>query len=172
MAATTFDTAVVKKMVDQALDFAAREVGHQARAQTMAALKNGDCSVCGYVLHGLAHEVATYLGSVDSSVKAIYTYEPEYATGADGPMPDQPNLSPAISMLAWVDRKSAALVSVVNILSSAVTEELKRFGCPKANALCHTLDVELVDEDQVLGRIGYGALIDSVYVRPMEIWRR
>jgi len=32
--------------------------------------------------------------------------------------------------------------------------------------------VKMVDDDEVLGRLGYGALINSIYVRPMEIWRR
>jgi len=172
MSATTLDSAVMKRMMEHALDFAAEKAGHKGREQTIAALKRGDCSVCKYMCHGLTQEVAEYLGSVDSSVKAVYTYEPEYATGAEGPMPDQPNLSPAISMIAWVDRKSAALASVVSILSSAVAEELRRLGCPKANALCHTLDVKIVGDDEVLGRLGYGALINSIYVSPMEIWRR
>jgi len=172
MSATTFDSAVMKRMMEHALDFAAEKVGHKGREQIIAALKRGDCSVCEYMRHGLAQKVGEYIGSVDSSVKAVYTYEPEYATAADGPIPDRPNLSPAISMIAWADRKSAALAVVVNILSSAVAEELRRFGCPKANALCHTLDVRIVDDDEVLGRLGYGALINSIYVRPMEIWRR
>ena len=172
MSATTFDSAVMKRMMEHALDFSGEKVGHEDREQTIAALKRGDCSVCEYMRHALAQEVAGYLGSVDSSVKAVYTYEPEYATGAEGPIPDRPNLSPAISMIAWVDHKSAALASVVNILSSAVAEELRQLGCPKANALCHMLDVEVVDDDAVRGRIGYGALINSIYVRPVEIWRR
>lgn len=172
MSATTFDSAVMKRMMEHALDFSAERVGHEDREQTIAALKRGDCSVCEYMRHALTQEVAEYLGSVDSSVKAVYTYEPEYATGAEGPIPDRPNLSPAISMIAWVDHKSAALASVVNILSSAVAEELRQLGCPKANALCHMLDVKVVDDDEVQGRIGYGALINSIYVRPLEIWRR
>ena len=172
MSATTFDTAVMKRMMEHALDFSGEKVGHEVREQTIAALKRGDCSVCEYMRHALTQEVAGYLGSVDSSVKAVYTYEPEYATGAEGPIPDRPNLSPAISMIAWVNRKSAALSSVVTSLVSALAEEFRQLACPKANALCCMLDIKLVDDKEVQERTGYGALIGSLYVRPLEIWRR
>jgi len=34
------------------------------------------------------------------------------------------------------------------------------------------LDVRLVDDKEVQERTGYGVLIGSLYVRPLEIWRR
>ena len=172
MSATALDTTVMKRILEEALDFGGQKAGHKGVEETLGALKRGDCSICEYVRYGLAQQVAQYLGSVDRSVKAVYTYEPEYATGVEGSVPNRPSLSPAISMIAWVDHKSAALTSVVSILGSAVSEELQRLGCPKANALCHMLDVRVVDDTEVLGRTGYGALIDSVYVRPTEVWRR
>ena len=172
MSAITFDSAVMRRMVEHAVDFSTQKVGHKSREQTLEALQQGDCTVCEYLRYGLAQEVAKYLGSVDHTVKAVYVYEPEYATAGDGSVPDRSNLSPGISMIIWASRKNAALSSVVNLMSSALTEEIKRLACPKANALCHMLDAHVVDDDEVLGRTGYGALIDSFYVRPMEIWHR
>jgi hypothetical protein len=112
------------------------------------------------------------LGSVDDTVKAIYTYEPEYATSTDEAIPDRPNLSPGINLIAWVSRKSAALSSVVASVSLALAEEHKRLACPKANALCHELDVKVADDGEVERRTGYGALILSLSVPPIEIWHR
>ena len=172
MSVSTLDTAVVTGMMEDAIRFCANKTGLKGRDQTVEALHCGDCSVCEYLRYGLAQEVAKYLGSVDHTVKAVYVYEPEYATAGDGSVPDRSNLSPGISMIIWASRKNAALSSVVNLMSSALTEEIKRLACPKANALCHMLDAHVVDDDEVLGRTGYGALIDSFYVRPMEIWHR
>ncbi len=172
MSVNTLDTATVTGMMEEAIEFCAKKTGLNGRDQTIEALRCGDCSICEYLRYGLAERVSEYLGWVDDTVKAIYTYEPEYATNMDGPLPDRPHLSPGISMIAWVNRKSAALSSVVTSLGSALAEEFRQLACPKANALCCMLDVKLVDDKEVQERTGYGALIGSLYVRPLEIWRR
>jgi hypothetical protein len=172
MSAITFDTAIVTGMMEDAIEFCAEKTGLQGSEQVLQALRCGDCSVCEYLRYGLAKQVAEYFGSVDDTIKAIYTYEPEYAASADEPIPGQPNLSPAISLIAWVSRKSAALSSVVASVNSALTEECRRFACPKANALCYEIDVKVADDNEVQRRTGYGALINSLFVHPMEIWQR
>jgi hypothetical protein len=172
MSAATFDSTKMKEMMERALKFGAHKLGHHDVQRTLSALGHGDCVACEYVRYGLAQEIAEYIGSVDSSVKAVYTFEPEYATGVDGREVGRPGLSPAISMIAWVDHKSAALSSVVDILAEAVAQEMKQLACPKANALCRMLDVKVVEDDEVQGRLGYGALINSLYMPPLEVWHR
>ena len=172
MTAITFDTTVVRDMFENAIEFCAEKTGLNGRAQVLERMRCGDCSVCGYVRYDLAKEVAEYLGSVDDTVRAVYFYEPEYATSMDESLPDEPDLAPGISLVAWVSRKSAALSSVVGAVGAALAQEQKQFGCPKANALCYQLDVKVADDDEVRRQAGYGALIQSLYVRPTEIWRR
>jgi len=172
MSALKFDNSIVTNMVEEALKFCAAKAGLKGKKQAVEALHRGDCSICEYLRYALAKGVAEYLGSVDDTIQAIYTYEPEYATGVDEPIPGRPNLSPGFNLIARVSRKSAALSSVVASVSSALVEEYRRLGCPKANALCSELDVKVVDDDEVQKRTGYGALISSLYVRPIEIWRR
>lgn len=172
MPAIKFDSTIVTGMMEDAIEFCAKKTRFKDRERVLGALRCGDCSVCEYLRYGLAKGVAEYLGSVDDTVKAVYIYEPEYATSVDGPIPGRPNLSPGISLIAWVSRKSAALSSVVASVRSALAEEYRQLACPKANALCYELDVTVADDDEVQRRTGYGALISSLYVRPMEIWRR
>ena len=172
MTAITFDTTVVRDMFENAIEFCAEKVGLNGRDQVIERMHCGDCSVCGYVRYDLAKGVAEYLGSVDDTVRAVYFYEPEYATRMDESLPEEPGLAPGISLIAWVSRKSAALSSVVGAVSTALAQEHKQFGCPKANALCYQLDVKVADDDEVQRRAGYGALIQSLYVRPTEVWRR
>jgi hypothetical protein len=167
-----FENAMVTNMVEEALEFCAEKAGLKDREQVRGVLLTGDCCVCEYLRYGLAQKVAEYLGSVDNTIQAIYTYEPEHATSADGAIPDRPNLSPGFNLIARVSRKSAALSSVVASMRAAMAEEYRHLGCPKANALCSELDLRAVDEDEVEKRIGYGALISSLYVRPIEVWHR
>jgi hypothetical protein len=172
MSAFRFDNTIVTRKMDEALEFCAEKAGLKGKEQAREALRNGDCCVCEYLRYALAQGVAEYLGSVDDTIKAVYTYEPEYATSLDEPIAARPNLASGLNLIAQVHRKSAALSSVVASVRSALAEEYSRLGCPKAVPLCSDLDVQVVDEDDVQKRIGYGALIKSVYVRPMEVWRR
>ncbi len=169
MATIRFDTAVVAEMMEDAIKFCGKKTGMTDSAQIMEALHRGDCSICEYLHYGLAKGVAEYLGSVDDTVKAVYSYEPEYATSTDEPIR---SLTPRINLIAWVSRKSAALSSVVAAMNSALTMEYKGLACPKANALCGELDVKVADDSEVQRRTGYGALIGSFHVRPIEIWQR
>ncbi len=172
MSAIRFDSATVTKMMDQAMEFCAQKAGLQGTAKAIEAVRSGDCCVCEYLRYALAQRVAEYLGSVDDTITAIYTYEPEYATTVDEPVPGRPNLSPGVNLIARVSRKTAAFSSVVAAVQSALAQEYGRLGCPKANAMCCGLDVKVADDDDVHRGIGYGALINSLYVRPIEIWHR
>ncbi|NOR84401.1 MAG: hypothetical protein GQ526_13015 [Ardenticatenales bacterium] len=172
MCAITFEKSEVTKMMEEAIAYCSEKAGLGGKEQARKALQSGDCCVCEYMRHAMAQSMAEYLGSVDDTIKAVYTYEPEYATSMDEPIPGRPNLSPGFNLIARVSRKSAALSSVVASLRSALADECKRLGCCKANALCFELDVQVVDEGEVQKRTGYGALINSVYVRPLEVWSR
>ena len=167
-----FDNVIVTNMLAEALEFCAQKAGLKDKEQARDALHAGDCCVCEYLRYALTQRVAEYLGSVDNTIQAIYTYEPEQATRVDEAIPARPNLTPGFNLIARVSRKSAALSSVVASMRSALAEEHRRLGCPKANALCSELDVRAVDQDEVERRTGYGALINSLYVRPIEVWHR
>ena len=167
-----FDNAIVTNMVEEALVFCAGKAGLKDKKQAGDVLLTGDCCVCEYLRYALAQKMAAYLGSVDDTIRAVYTFEPEEATCGDEAIPARPNLSPGFNLIARVSRKSAALSSVVASLRSALAEEYQRLGCPNATALCSELDVRAVDEDEIETRTGYGALIDSLYVRPIEVWHR
>ncbi len=172
MSTLRFGNAVVANMVEEALESSAEKAGLEDKEQARRVLLAGDCCVCEYLRYALSKKMAEYLGSVDDTIQAVYTYEPEQATGGDEALPARPNLSSGFNLIARVTRKSAALSSVVASLRSALAEEHRRLGCPNANALCSELDVRVVDEDEVEKRAGYGALIRSFYVRPMEVWHR
>ena len=172
MSGVRSDNVAVADMVAAAIKFSAEKVGRQSQDEVLAALRAGDCTVCDYLRTGLANEIARYLGSVDDTIKAVYHYDPEHATSLDEPISERSHQSPGIHLIAWTSQKSAALASVISLLSLAVAEEHGRLGCPKANALCYRLNIQVVDDTEVNSRLGYGALINSLYVRPVQIWRR
>ena len=172
MTAITFEKSMVSRMLEEALEFCAEKSGFNGKDKALKALGGGDCCVCEYLRYSLSKSVAEYLGSMDDGITAVYTHEPEYASGADTLGAGQSRAHPGLNLIVRVNRKSAALSSVVASLGAVLAEELKQLGCPNATVLCRELDVKLADEQDVQKRIGYGALIDSLYVRPIEIWHR
>ena len=172
MSTLRFENAIVADMVEEALEFCAEKVGLKDKEQARRVLLTGDCCACEYLRYALAQKMAEYMASVDDTITAVYIFEPEQATGGDAAIPSHPRLSPGFNLIVRVSRKSAALSSVVASLRAALAAEFARLGCPKANALCSALEVGVVDEDEVEKRTGYGALINSLYVRPIEVWHR
>lgn len=172
MSVTTFDKSLVTNMMEEAIRFCTEKMGFKGKERTMKVLHNGDCRACEYMRYALAQRLAEYLGSMDDTIKTIYTYEPEYATSVDVAIPGRPNLTPGFNLIVEVSRKSAALSSLVASVNSALAEVCKQLGCPTATALCYELDVGVANDDDVQRRVGYGALISSLHVRPIEIWHR
>lgn len=165
--AITFDKAIVTGMMEDAVEFCAAKAGLKDKGRVLEAVRRADCAVCEYLRHGLARKVAEYLGSVDETVRSVYTYEPEYAVGGDEPMS-----SSGVNLIAQVTRKSAAFSSVVAALNAALAAECKKLACPRANGTCYALDVKVADDDEACRRVGYGFLIHSFHVRPLVIWQR
>lgn len=163
----SFDKSIVADMIEEALTFSAAKTRTGTKEKALDRVLQGDCSVCEYMRYGLAKGIAQYLGSIDDTVKAVYVYEPEYATDEE-----MVGLSFSINLLAWVQRESAALNSIVAGLDAALMEERKRLLCPDATAECFSLDVKVADDDEVRRRRGYGALVNSIFVRPTKVWGR
>ncbi len=168
MGTVTIDATAIGSMLGNALAFCAQKTGLQD-GEALEAIRQGDCSVCSYLRYGLSKEIGAYLGDIDASVQAVYTYEPEYSIGLDDLYRA---LDRGINLVVCVDRRSAALTSLVGSLEDGFREARGRLVCPKANGSCHLLDVKVADEEEVASGRGYGALISSIYVRPLRIWAR
>lgn len=164
----TIDATAIGDMVDNALAFCAQKT-RLPSGEALEAIRNGDCSVCGYFRYGLSKEIGAYLGNIDDSVQAVFTYEPEYSTGLgnlDGV------IDRGINLIVSVDRASAALSSLIASLEDGFKDAREQLVCSKANGSCHALDVKVADEQEVVSRRGYGALISSIHVSPLEVWAR
>ena len=171
MSAMMFENALVTSMVEEAIAFCAEKTGAKTREEVVDAVSNGDCAACDYLKYSLAKKVGECLGSMDETIKAIYIYEPEYGAGVDNHLENSLGLRSGINLVAWVERKTAALSSIVASLNEALVEACKRLGTSE-NGLRYLLDVQLADDNEVAKRRGYGALVQSMYVRPTEVWSR
>jgi hypothetical protein len=173
MGTVTIDATAISKMIEDALAFSSQLSGLEDGEQALQAIGGGDCCVCSYLRYGLCKELGQYLGGIDASVRAVYAYEPEHCTGVAGALDDREGERfRGINLLVSVDRRSAALTSILASLEDAVCEATGFLVCPEGSGPCYMLDVKVADEGELSTRRGYGALVSSIHVRPLRIWAR
>jgi hypothetical protein len=172
-----FNVQVDQDLTDQMVEQAISECAERAFAgdirRVRHALLQGQCEHCEIVTDSLARQIAGFLGQVDKTVKAIYRYEPVGDAQA-GPASNG-GASPGhsgINLVAWVERKSAALGALVDTLETALSASQTKVGCVKATSGCSTLDLQMVDDRDVREKRGFGVLVDSQYLEVKAVWQR
>lgn len=151
-----------------ALDFTAARLGLVNRQAVIRQLQIRDAQAFQYMNYGLARQVAQTLGMMDETVRTVYLFDEEA-------MPEEfilgrRSLVLSLHLIAWVERKTQALAALIQALDRSLVA-----ACQTVldnNALEHVLDVQLVDDGEVQKRVGYAALMTSMYNLPMRIWER
>jgi len=173
MTTVQMDQALADRIVEKAITFCAdKKLSGDVQEATLA-LEQGRCDVCSFFADSLIRQVSAYLGEMDKTVRAIYKVEPEYASlrpqaGVRGVA----GRRTGITLIAWVDRKSAALSSLSATLEAVLSESRRKIGCKNASPACRTLAVQMIDDRDVQEWRGYAMLANSMYVRSMQVWSR
>lgn len=173
MSTVQIDQALADTMVQNAIVYCAEKKYSGDIQEAAQALRQGRCDICEYLSESLIRQVGEYLGKVDKTVRAIYKYEPEYITMR--PIPGNPTKNgrrAGINLIAWVDRKSAALNALGDTLETVLSESRRKVGCKNAQPACFTFDVQSVDQRDIVERRGYGVVVNSLYVRSTQVWMR
>jgi hypothetical protein len=173
MPTVQLDQALADTMVQNAIAYCAEKKYSGDVREATQALRQGRCDICGYLSESLIRQVGEYLGQVDKTVRAIYRYEPEYVTMRPSPGNQAKNGRRAgINLVAWVDRKSAALNALGDTLETVLSESRRKISCKNAQPACFTFDVQLVDQNDVTERRGYGVVVNSMYLCSTQVWAR
>ena len=173
MATEQMDQALADEMIGRAIAYCgSTKFGGDAR-EAMLALRHGRCDVCSIVSNRLVQEVGEYLGQTDRMVKSVYWIEPENSLARPKPGSRLAGGRRAgINLVAWVDRKSAALVALGSTLENALAECLRDFDCKNSTPACYVMQIELVDDREVRDRRGYGVFVTDPYLRSTRVWQR
>lgn len=142
-------------------------------AQVRQALKQGRCDVCQVFTDHLVYQLGQYLSRVDKTLKAVVKYEPEPDSlkPQSRAHPEAP-IHGGVNLIAWVDRKSAALSSLNATLETELASARMKLGCPNALPACYMLDIQAVDDHEVLDGRGYGLVVNQPFFRSVQVWRR
>jgi len=160
-------TNIAEEALNQALTFCAQKMCLSDSDAVLDHLRQGDCTARRYYDYALARGIATQLGTLAKDVRGIYIYDYD-ATPEDACFGDAS--SPLVHLIVWAERKTAALHSLASALDQALVRlYADRVGTP---GLRNLLDVQVVDDADVEHRVGYGAMLSSLYRRPIQIWER
>jgi hypothetical protein len=166
------DQDLTDKMVEKAISECAEIAFAGDARRARRALLQGKSEYCKYLVDSLVRQISEFLGQVDKTVKAIYLYEatgdPQSAPASNDEIPD----CSGINLVAWVDRKSAALSALVDTLETALIASQIKTGCADAIPGCSTLDLHMVDDRDVREQRGFGLLVKSQYLRVKPVWQR
>ncbi len=161
-------TGIAQAILSEALEFCASKLGLEDPQAAAEHLHRRSSDAYNYFQYGLAKSVAEHLSEVDESVKAVFLYEEE-ATPDDLCF-GQAKRTPLIHLIVWAEVRTAALQSLLTGLDRALVQMVAEIlGYPKL--LC-VLDAQVIDDTDVENRTGYGALLSSLYHRPLEVWKR
>jgi hypothetical protein len=152
--------------LDRALGYTAAQMEFTDPEFAVGHIRQGDRAACEHFQYALAGQVAEYLHAFDQNVRSVHLYDCD-ATPEDTIFNPQPQNS-LLHLIVRTDRKSSALGALIQAFDRALAVCYgRRLATPQ---ISYVLDVQLVDEDEVRNRTGYGALLSSIYLRPTLIW--
>lgn len=151
-----------------ALDFCAKKMGLASRHAVADRLQIGDSKADEYYRYSIAKQIVEYLGALDEQITAVYIVDYD-ASPNDFCLGEGPPIS-LITLLVRVKQKTQDLDSLIERVNHALAQcYADMIGLPQ---LAHLLDVQVVEDQDVKNRVGYGAMFSSLYNRPIQIWER
>jgi len=138
----------------------------------LQALRQGRTDVCREFAESLGKQISEYLGRMDKNVRAVFRYQ------ADEEQPHAHDFrkssewwKSSINLVAWVSRKSAALVALVATLENMLLESQQRLIWKSPSEPPHiSLDVKMVDDSEIDEQRGAGVIAVSKIVHSVQMW--
>ena len=153
----------------QALCYCAEKMDLDGPQAVVERVRQGDGAAHGYYVYSVAKQVAETIGSLDENVWAVYIFDCE-ATPEDECLGEVCRGAPLIHLLVWTQRKTAALCALASALDRVL---IQTYACaPGEGRPASLLDVQVIDDADIGRRSGYGALLCSMYNRPIQVWGR
>jgi len=172
MTTEQIDQGLAEKLIETAVDSCAEAFFAGNTDWAVQALRQGREDVCGAFLDSLGVQIAAYLGGMDKTVKGIFRYDADVDNSQDVQVnAPTPGWRGSINLVAWVNRKSAALAALAATLDSSLEESQRTliWRSPEATSGI-SLDVAMVDDDDVEEQRGMGVIAQNKIIQTTQVW--
>jgi hypothetical protein len=172
MTTEQIDQVLADKMIENGLELCAETFFTGNTDWALQALRQGRDDVCTALSDSLGIQISEYLGGMDKTVKVIFRYEADDEYSHDETLNDTTQgWRGSINLVAWVDRKSAALSALVATLKSSLDESQKRriWRSPESTSGI-SLDVAMVDDEDVRDQRGVGVIAKGQRIYSTQVW--
>jgi hypothetical protein len=172
MATVQMDQSLADQMVENAIHYCSQRKFQGNHQQAVVALRQGRCDACHLLSDSLVSQVGEYLGRVDKTVKAVFRYAPEYPGAQNFTVSPSGTTKGGIHLIAWVDRKSAALSALGITLETGLAQSRRKIDCINSSPSCFNLDIQMVDDRDIQESRSFGLLANNTFVRSSTVWSR
>jgi hypothetical protein len=159
---------IAADVIAQAFKYCAQKLGLADERAALDCLRSGDAAAGQYCAYGIVQHVAQTLGAWDDHVRSVYVIDYD-ATPDDLCFACDGRALP-VHVIVWTTRKTRALDALIAGLDRALVQHYR--GQVEPCGLEHILDAQVIDDADVKGRIGYGAMLVSIHQRPIQVWSR
>lgn len=161
-------SSTAESIMSEAVKFCATMMRLGDYQMVVEKLSRRDESATNYCHYSIAKQVGESLGALDSTVQAVYMIDYD-ATSEDICFATDRGIEP-IHVILQVQRKTKALGALVEALDRALVRSYANLL--SLENLEHILDAQLVDGEDIKKRVGYGAMLSSLYRKPLQVWER
>lgn len=120
--------------------------------------------------YGLAEGVTNVIVANDGNVQAIYLFEEAANPDSETEEALRPDIT--LHLLLLVNSNSAALDAFVESLDRSLTSLVRDLPSPQLANRKSVLNVIPITQEEVEAKQGYGALLSSMFARPVKLWAR
>ncbi len=120
--------------------------------------------------YGLAEGATNVIVANDGNVQAVYHFEE--STNPDSETEEALTPDVGVHLLLLVDSNSAALNAFVQSLDGILAGLIRELPSPALAKRTSVLNVIPITQEDVDNRRGYGALLSSMFARPVKLWAR
>ena len=167
------DRGIADSVLKSAIAYCANQHTAGDNQLALQSIRSGVFDVCECLRNNLVDQIAQVLGELDKTVIAVFTYNRYDPTNHirinDGPPED---IGTSINLVLWVERKSAALISLAGSLEKDLRESQQQYGCLIRGKDCINLFIELVDDFDVKEKLGFGFLVSNSHLKTRQVWKR
>jgi len=152
----------VAHLMEKSLEFCCMRE-RNSRTKVIECLQKGYSTVHSNLRYALAQKLCHLLDN-ENNLHAVYLH--------GSTVEDNASIASDIDLILHVKEKENKLPARLEKLNKDLLHLYRNLVGEKAVKISRLLDYQVVDDREVRERSGYGAVVNSIFYRPLKIWSK